>query len=103
MASKDPAFLFYPGDYLRDTQCLSEKAQVAYDRIMCQHMNNICVSKVRLKFFVKNLNEDEIEQIMETLKKTTDGYQIEWVAESVEKRKAYSESRKKNRAKKKNI
>ena len=28
--AKDPAFLFYPGDYLRDTQCLSSNAQASY-------------------------------------------------------------------------
>jgi hypothetical protein len=94
---KDPAFLFYPGDYLKDTQCLSENAQVAYDRIMCAHMNNICISQVRLNFFIKKLNEEEREQLMETLKKVDNGYQIEWVVLSIENRKAYNESRRRNR------
>jgi hypothetical protein len=94
---KDPAFLFYPGDYLKDTQCLSEKAQVAYDRIMCAHMNNICISQVRLNFFIKKLNEEEKEQLMEVLKKVDNGYQIEWVVLSIENRKAYNESRRRNR------
>ena len=62
--AKDPAFLFYPGDYLRDTQTMSEGTQVAYDRIMCEHMRNICISKKQLKFFTKRLSEDEIEELM---------------------------------------
>jgi hypothetical protein len=97
--AKDPAFLFYPGDYLRDTQTLSEKSQVAYDRIMCEHMRNICISKQQLKFFTKRLSDEELEEIMFVLTEINGGYQIEWVAESIIKRKAYSESRRKNRLK----
>lgn len=99
--SKDPAFLFYPGDYLRDTQTLSEKSQVAYDRIMCEHMRNICISQQQLKFFTKRLTDEEIEELMFTLTETKGGYQIEWVAESILKRRKYSESRSKNRKGKK--
>lgn len=95
---KDPAFLFYPGDYLRDTQNLSEKSQVAYDRIMCEHMRNICISKQQLKFFTKRLNEDELEELMFMLSPYNGGYQIEWVAQSIVKRREYSESRRKNRS-----
>ncbi|MXN91278.1 hypothetical protein GR160_08555 [Flavobacterium sp. Sd200] len=97
---KDPAFLFYPGDYLRDTQCLGEAVQVAYDRIMCEHMRNTCIAEAQLKFFTKNLSDDEIAQLKSVLTKTPDGYQIAWVAESFNKRKAYSESRRKNRSSK---
>lgn len=98
--SKDPAFLFYPGDYLRDTQVLSEESQVAYDRIMCEHMRNICISQQRLKFFIKRLDHDQQEEIMSVLEESADGFQIPWVAESITKRKAYSESRRKNRSSK---
>ncbi len=95
--SKDPAFLFYPGDYLRDTQCLSEKAQVAYDRIMCEHMRNICIRQQQLNFFTKRLSEEEKEELMMVLTKTDGVYYVDWVVASIEKRKAYSESRKQNR------
>lgn len=94
---KDPGFIFYPGDYLRDTQCLSEKVQVAYDRIMCEHMRNICISQQQLKFFTKRLSEDEFEELMSVVSETKDGFQIEWVAESILKRRAYSDSRRENR------
>ena len=95
--AKDPAFLFYPGDYLRDTQMLSETVQVSYDRIMCEHMRNICVSKQQLKFLTKRLSEDEKEELLSVLTKVGGGYQIAWVAESIVKRRAYSDSRRKNR------
>lgn len=95
----DPAFLFYPGDYLRDTQCLSESVQVAYDRIMCEHMRNICISQAQLNFFTKRLNADQKSDLMMVLKKVDSGFYIEWVYASLIRRKAYSESRSKNRKK----
>jgi len=95
--AKDPGFIFYPGDYLRDTQCLSSNAQVAYDRVICEHMRNICISEQQLNFFTKRLTEDEREELYMVLTKKDGGFQIEWVADSIEKRRAYSESRRKNR------
>lgn len=90
-------FLFYPGDYLRDTQCLSEGAQVAYDRIICEHMRNICITQQQLNFFTKRLDLDEKEGLLNVLNKSSDGYSIEWVVKSIAKRRDYSESRSKNR------
>ena len=100
--AKDPAFLFYPGDYLRDTQCLSEKSQVAYDRIMCEHMRNRCISHQQLKLFTKSLSEEELEELKMVMIENTKGFQIYWVAESIKKRQEYSESRRKNRKGKNN-
>ena len=94
---KDPAFLFYPGDYLRDTQCLTEQAQVAYDRIMCEHIRNICISQTTLNFLTKRLDELERAQIMEILEEVEGGFAIPWVRESIIKRREYSESRRNNR------
>jgi hypothetical protein len=97
--TKDPAFLFYPGDYLRDTQCLSEKAQVAYDRIMCEHIRNQVITEQQLKFFTKRLSDDEKEELLMTLTKTDEGYQISWVVASFKKRQAFTESRRQSRLK----
>jgi len=97
--SNDPAFLFYPGDYLRDTQCFSEKVQVAYDRIMCEHMRNICITQQQLNFFTKRLSPEEKEELAYVLVRSKDGFQIKWVAESIVKRRAYSKSRRINRTK----
>lgn len=98
--AKDFCFLFYPGDYLRDTQCLSPNAQVAYDRIMCEHMRNICIRHNQFQFFTKKLSDDEIIELKSVLMETSDGFFIEWVRDSINKRKAYSESRRQNRTKK---
>lgn len=95
--ANDPAFLFYPGDYLRDTQCLSEKPQVAYDRIMCEHMRNITITQERLEFFTKRLSADEKDELTHVLTKVDGGFMITWVAESISKRRGYSASRRQNR------
>jgi hypothetical protein len=95
--SKDFAFMFYPGEYLRDTQCLSEKTQVAYDRIMCEHMRNINISQSQLNFFTKRLSPDELNELMFVISKANGGFEIEWVARSIKERIAYSDSRRKNR------
>lgn len=97
--AREFAFLFYPGDYLRDTQCLSPAAQVAYDRIMCEHMRSICISIDRIMFFAKRLSDDEKVELFSVLVKTDMGYHIQWVVESVEKRRAYTDSRRKNASK----
>ena len=94
---KDFAFLFKPGDYLRDTQCLSERVQVAYDRIMCEHMRNICITQSQLNFFTKRLTPDEKTELIQVLNEIPGGFEIEWVAESIRERIAYSESRRQNR------
>lgn len=95
--AKDPAFLFYPGDYLQDTQGMSEGSQVAYDRIICKHMLNIPITQQQVNYFTKRLSEDEKTEVYSALKKVDGGFVIEWVAESISKRRAYSESRSKNR------
>jgi len=76
---------------------LSEKTQVAYDRIMCEHMRNICITQQQLKFFTKRLTEEEKEELKLILHKVNGGFHIPWVAESINKRRAYGESRRKNR------
>jgi len=101
--AEDPGFIFYPGDYLRDTQVLSEKSQVAYDRIMCEHMRNICITPQQLKFLTKKLNDDEKEELLMVLTETDEGFCIKWVVDSIKKRRLYSESRRNNRKKKEDL
>lgn len=101
--TKDFAFQFVPGEYLRDTQCLSEKGQVAYDRIMCEHirsicsdMDGVCIPKERIDFFCKRLSSEEKWEVLSVLREVGGGFQIEWVAKSVSQRAGYVESRKNN-------
>lgn len=76
---------------------MSEKVQVAYDRIMCEHMRNICISQQQLKFFTKRLNSEEISELLSVLTEMPGGYQITWVADSILKYNAFRDSRSNNR------
>lgn len=104
--SKDPAFLFYPGDYLADIQLLNINARSVYTNIMCamikytdEHMSNICVGQTVFDLLTKNLTEEEKKELLSVVDKTEKGYQIYWVAASIAKRKSYIISRSKNRNK----
>lgn len=101
--AQDPAFLFYPGDYLRDTQLLSLESTAIYMQIACYHMKNICLTQGKLNLFIKSLSEEDKIGLIEVLHKNEDQtYQIKWVTDSIEKRRKYSESRRNNRKKKEN-
>ena len=95
--AKDPAFLFYPGDCLQDIQFLNDAQAGVYMRIICSHMKNICLTQPRLNQFTINLTEPEKSGIVEILTEVKGGYCVEWVVDSIGKRKKYSESRRKNR------
>ncbi len=90
---KTDSFKFFPGEYLRDTQNLSEAQQVAYDRIMCEHIRNICVSHGQFDFFTKRLKPEEKAELKIVLTEIPAGYQISWVAREVVKSLSYKASR----------
>jgi len=92
-----PAFLFYPGDYLRDTQMLSSNSQVAYDRMMCESKRSPIINETQLNFLTKKLTDDERAELMNVLTAVEGGYEISWVARSIEKRERYVESRRRNK------
>lgn len=96
-------FTFYPGDYLRDTNCLSPATQVVYDRMMCEHMRNTCITHEQHGFFTRKLTDEERMELNQVLTKVDGGYLIAWIADSIAKKRAYSASRAENRAGKKKI
>jgi len=69
-------------------------------RNISEDMINITVSKERINFFTKRLDPESTDQIFSILKDVNGSFQISWVAESISKRKIYSNSRAKNRTKK---
>jgi hypothetical protein len=52
-----------------------------------------------MNFFTKRLSDDQKSELMSVMTVVEGGFCIQWVAESVEKRKAYNDSRRKNRVK----
>jgi hypothetical protein len=61
-------------------------------------MRNTCVSAAQFNFFTKNFSAEEIAQLKNVLVETPAGFYIEWVMDGINKRRAYSESRRKNRS-----
>ena len=95
--AKDPAFLFYDGDAARDVSHLNRLERGCYfDLIQAQRK----FGRLNLDLVKKILGKDFFEcweQVKICLTYDNDMYFIEWLENSTNKRKAYSESRSKNR------
>jgi hypothetical protein len=98
--SKDPAFLFYSSDFLTGTMFMDNEQVGKFIRLICaQHQKGRLTEKDMLKICVTH-DEDIFSKF------TVDGaglYYNERLEQEVEKRKAYSESRRNNRKKKEDM
>ncbi len=95
--AKDPAFLFYDGDAARDVSHLNRLERGCYfDIIQAQRK----FGRMPLALIKKILGND-FDSCWETVKiclsYDADMYYIEWLENSTQKRKEYSESRRNNR------
>lgn len=101
--AKDPAFLFYDGDAARDVSHLNRLERGCYfDLIQAQRK----FGRLTIDLIKKILGKDFFdcwEQVKICLSYENDMYFIEWLENSTLKRKAYSESRSKNRSGSKSI
>jgi hypothetical protein len=95
--SKDPAFLFYSSDFLTGTALMSDEQIGKYIKLLCyQHQMGHLSERDMLKI-CKTYDED----IFSKFEKDENGlYFNARLHQEVEKRKAYSESRRQNRTKK---
>lgn len=95
--SKDPAFLFYSSDFLTGTALMTDEQIGKYIKLLCyQHQMGHLSERDMLKI-CKTYDED----IFSKFEKDQDGlYYNPRLHQEVEKRKAYSESRRQNRTKK---
>jgi hypothetical protein len=98
--SKDPAFLFYSSDFLTGTLLMSMEQKGKFITLLCiQHQKGHMIEKDMLQI-CGTYDED----IFSKFKKDNDGkFYNERLKEEVEKRKAYSESRRNNRKKKEDM
>lgn len=95
--SKDPAFLFYSSDFLTGTALMSDEQIGKYIKLLCyQHQMGHLSERDMLKI-CKTYDED----IFCKFEKDENGlYYNARLQQEVEKRKAYSDSRRQNRIKK---
>ncbi len=98
--SKDPAFLFYSSDFLTGTLLMSMEQKGKFITLLCiQHQKGHMIEKDMLQI-CGTYDED----IFSKFKKDNDGkFYNERLKEEVQKRKAYSESRRNNRKKKEDM
>jgi len=98
--SKDPAFLFYSSDFLTGTMFMDNEQVGKFIRLMCaQHQKGRLTEKDMLK-----ICGTHDEDIFEKFALDVAGlYYNERLEQEVEKRKAYSESRRNNRKKKEDM
>lgn len=101
--AKDPAFLFYPGDASEDTQHMNRLERGAYFDILKAQKKFDKFTIEQIKKFLGSDFEKCWPALELVLKKENEFYYIEWVAEKIAARKNFSESRRKNRAKKEYI
>lgn len=94
---KDPAFLFYSNDFLSGTLLMTDEETGQYIKLLClQHQKGHLKEKDML-----NICKSYNEEIFSKFKKDKDeNYYNERLEYEVNKRKAYSESRRNNRRKK---
>lgn len=94
---KDPAFLFYSSDFLSGTMLMTDEEIGQYIKLLClQHQKGHLKEKDML-----NICKTYNEYIFSKFKKDEEGnYYNERLEYEVNKRKAYSESRRNNRKKK---
>lgn len=98
--SKDPAILFYTSDFLTQCTSLTMAERGQYITLLClQHQRGHLDSKtIEITIGFDNLSRD----VLKLYKQDANGCLFnEWLEEIIIKRKAYTESRRKNRQGKK--
>lgn len=88
MANKDPAFLFYPSDFLTGTMFFSNEEIGIYTKLLCaQHQQNGSINK---RIFDSMVSEDSI--IREKFKEDKEGYYNQRLLDEMIKRKRKSDN-----------
>ena len=93
---KDPAFLFYPGDWLGGTMGMTMEEKGAYLELLIFQFNNGKFTKLQAKQVLSICSTSVIENVIQ--KFSTDG-NLFWkqrLSDEVERRKKFSDSRRNN-------
>jgi uncharacterized protein YdaU (DUF1376 family) len=93
---RDPAFLFYPGDWLCDTLGMSKEEKGAYLDLWILQYNQEAFKLHQAKKVIGS-NFDELWKVLkEKFIQDNDSFYNERLKYEIEKRKAFTESRRKN-------
>jgi uncharacterized protein YdaU (DUF1376 family) len=94
--SKDPAFLFYPNDYLGGTMGMTFEMKGAYIDLLIFQFNNHQFTESQAKQVLSICFSSVWEVLKNKFKKDGEFYFNERLREEIDKRKAFSESRRIN-------
>lgn len=101
--SKDPAILFYYRDFLHGTRRFTREQRGLYIELLCEQAdsNTGSISEDDMKFILGGCDESISAPVLKKFTTDTQGYFNKKLREVIDKRKMYSESRRRNREKKK--
>lgn len=96
--SKDPAFLFYPGDWLGGTMLMSRLHKGAYMDVLMAQYNNGHMSEDQIKILLGKEDENLWETVLKSkFKQDSEGkFYNERLDKEIIKRRKFTESRKNN-------
>lgn len=94
--AKDPAFLFYPGDWLQGTMGMTFEEKGAYFELLIYQFNNGQFKKAQAKQVLSMCDASVFDNVLQ--KFDTDGtfFWKQRLSDEIEKRKKFSESRRNN-------
>lgn len=94
--AKDPAFLFYPGDWLQGTMGMTFEEKGAYFELLIFQFNNGKFTKASAKQVLSICSASVFDKVLQ--KFDTDGtfFWKQRLTDEIERRKKFSESRKNN-------
>lgn len=101
--AKDPAFLFYPGDWLQGTMGMSFEEQGAYLQLLILQFNTGKFTQAQAKQVLSICSASVFEKVLQ--KFSTDGtfFWKQRLTDEIERRRKFSESRRNNAKSKKSI
>jgi uncharacterized protein YdaU (DUF1376 family) len=99
--AKDPAFLFYPGDWLGGTMGMTFEEKGAYFELLIFQFNCGAFTEAQAKQVLGICSASVFTKVLQKFSKTGNLYFNKRLADEIEKRRSFSESRRNNAKSKK--
>lgn len=94
--SKDPAFLFYPGDWLGGTMAFTLEEKGAYLELLLLQFNQGSFTEAQAKHMLSKCSANVWHNIKHKFSTDNTGYYQKRLREEIAKRKKFAESRRNN-------
>lgn len=94
--AKDPAFLFYPGDWLGGTMAFTFEEKGAYLELLILQFNQGTFTEAQAKHMLSTCSANVWHNIKHKFSKEGDNFYQDRLRTEIEKRKAFSKSRRDN-------